>query len=952
MAKNNSQESVNFKDERSSFQAEVNAKIPYLMGLNAKLQMKRDPFLMRFIPKITADVMKRIIPKELLASKNLRLENLYEMENPEAYFEKIMYEDTRLLSMATEASIEDYFSEWQDEIENLNKLKVGAKGALDLISSFSENLRKGGVLINAEQRAELLNDMKILDGKISEGIKKVQELSVIEKNQQSHIKQKIANRNEIRRLNAEIINFKISKNLNKARLAADGCFDFLDREKAKGTTKDTFISGFTADCRALIKQLETNYMEKYNMVPSCVKAFGEMLLDVPKLCRENNPNMVDITAKYESGIEHYVSLLEDGPVMILQITRLFPELVRKLDHTLTVFGKKLDEAMNASVVYEDEDDLFRGRNRFQFDMSNILADDGTYYTDEEANLKVLAVYGPPGIGKTAGLASLVKDIGCNSLQISMPAADLSLFAGLTALNAQSQVIQTPSANLAPAVSHPSLVIIDEATSPTDVAVAPQLARFLQLGEVAQGRKIHPLTTTVLLANDDIQHNSNVKMFDPLLMSRMYHMRRKDPNKLITDWISYVQTNKGIQNDKNTKTAYDLIISFLTMSENGRKYWVQKGKNETKDVSPNFRTWSNLADNIGKIINRMGYTVYQKAEDMKIVAEEIIGRDAAEDFASFYKLSANIPTVKTLLDRMNTQDVKLTIKDAVRLFDLTSSQVKDISKQSAMDMLNEDQQNDPEEKIVKKTKRQAVEYGEDIPRKYRLNIKPEDTQKYLKKLNEYKAHIEKSQNIKSNGPAYTEKDLLSVDELEKCYNRIWNDKNMEELKKVAIFQISSSIQSAINEEFLKAEKNKQPVEGNDLDQLICLAMTVPFRESSRGMIANIMNDLIMPDRRDILVRRGIRYIDRQGKEIVVKVNPEKVDPLVQAMNPVLSKRTNRDDDITQVDKDKLIVVDRIGEAVAVRSVIQEVSETYKNMVKDSLGKKLLTKETELAPEIEI
>ncbi|MDD3673222.1 MAG: hypothetical protein PHG70_06870 [Synergistaceae bacterium] len=75
-------------------------------------------------------------------------------------------------------------------------------------------------------------------------------------------------------------------------------------------------------------------------------------------------------------------------------------------------------------------------------------------------------------------------------------------------------------------------------------------------------------------------------------------------------------------------------------------------------------------------------------------------------------------------------------------------------------------------------------------------------------------------------------------------------------------------------------------------------------------------------------------------------------MVQAMNPVLSKRTNRDDDITQVDKDKLIVVDRIGEAVAVRSVIQEVSETYKNMVKDSLGKKLLTKETELAPEIEI
>lgn len=950
MAKDKPTETGNFnKNERSSFQAEVNAMVPYLMGLNAKLQMKRDPFLAGFIPKITVDVMKKVIPKELLASKNLRLENLYNMEDPEAYFEKIMYEDTRLLSAAAEASIESYFGEWQKEIDNLNKLKVGAKAALDFISAFSENLRKGGSVISAEKRAELLNDMKLLEGKISEGIKKVQEISALEKSQNTGIKQKMANRNEIRRLNAEIMDFKISKNLSKARLAADGCFDFLDPEKAKNMTKDIFISGFIADCSALIKHLETNYMKKYNMVPSCVKVFGEMLLDIPTLCRQSNPNMVDITAKYESGIEHYVSLLEDGPVMILQITRLFPELVRKFDHTQAVFGKKLYEAMNAVVVYDDEEDLFRGRNRFPFDMSNILANDGMYHTDEEANLKVLSIYGPPGIGKTAGLASLVKEIGCNSLQISMPAADLSLFAGLTALNAQSQVIQTPSANLAPAVANPSLVVIDEATSPTDVAVAPQLARFLQFGEVAQGRKIHPLTTIVLLANDDIQHNSNVKMFDPLLMSRMYHMRRKDPNKLITDWISYVLTNKGIQNDKNTKAAYDLIISFLTMSEDGRKYWVQKGKNETKDVSPNFRTWSNLADNIGSIINRKGYTVFQKSEDMKVIAEEIIGSDAAADFTSFYKLSANIPTVRTLLDRMNTQDAKLTIKDAIRLFDLTSSQVRDTTKKNAMDMLNEESEN-PEETTVKKTRARSRGQDEDTSRKYKLNIKPEDTQKYLEKLNEYKANIEKKQNIKSNGPAYTEKDLLSVDELEKCYNRIWNDNNMEDLKKVAIFQISSNIQSAINEEFLKAEKYKQPVEGNDLDQIICLAMTVPFRESSRGMIAKIMNDLIMPDKTDILIRRGIRYVDRHGKEIVVKVKPEKVDPLMQATNPTVFKRTYSEDDITQVDADKLVIVETVSEAIASRAVIKDISETYKSIVKDASGGKVREQQTEAEPEM--
>lgn len=934
---------------KSSFQSEVNGMIAYLIGLNAKLQMERDPFLTRFIPKITVDVMKKVIPKELLASQKLRLENLYNMENPEAYFEKIMYEDTRLLSAVTEASIDDYFEEWQEEIDNLNKLKVGAKAALDLISAFSENLRKNDDGLSTKKRNELLNDMKILDRTISEGIKKVREISALEKSQNIGIKQKMANRNEIRRLNAEIMDFKISKNLSKARLAADGCFDFLDPEKAKNTTKDTFISGFIADCSALIKHLETNYMKKYNMVPSCIKVFGEMLLDIPFLCRQSNPNMVDITAKYESGIGHYVSLLEDGPVMILQITRLFPDLVQKLDHTTAVFKQKLSEAVNAVVVYDDEDDLFRGRNRFNFNMSNILANEGTYHTNRESDLQVLSVYGPPGIGKTAGFKSMSSNIGYNCLEISMPAADLSLFAGLTALNSHNQVIQTPSANLNPAVVKPSLVVIDEATSSTDVAVPPQLARFLQFGEVAQGRKIHPLTTTVLLSNNDKQHNKNVQTFDPIVMTRMYHMYRTDPNTLITDWISYVMTDPGIQNNKDKKVAYDLILSFLTMSENGRKYWIQKGQNETSGVTPNFRAWSKLADSIGCKINMPGYSIHAKAKEIKELAATAIGEDAAKDFTNFYVLSANIPTVKTLLDRMNTQDAKLTIKDAIRLFDLTSSQVRDTTKKNAMDMLNEESEN-PEETTVKKTRARSRGQDEDTSRKYKLNIKPEDTQKYLEKLNEYKADIEKKQNIKSNGPAYTEKDLLSVDELEKCYNRIWNDNNMENLKQVAIFQISANIQSAINEEFLKAEKYKQPVEGNDLDQIICLAMTVPFRESSHGMIVKIMNDLIMPDKTDILIRRGIRYVDRHGKEIVVKVKPEKVDPLMQATNPTVFKRTYSEDDITQVDADKLVIVETVSLAIASRAVIKDMSETYKSIVKDASGGKVREQQTEAEPEM--
>ena len=107
-----------------------------------------------------------------------------------------------------------------------------------------------------------------------------------------------------------------------------------------------------------------------------------------------------------------------------------------------------------------------------------------------------------------------------------------------------------------------------------------------------------------------------------------------------------------------------------------------------------------------------------------------------------------------------------------------------------------------------------------------------------------------------------------------------------------------------------------------------------QESSRGLIAKIMNDLIMPDKTDILIRRGIRYVDRHGKEIVVKVKPEKVDPLVQAMNPTVFKRTYSEDDITQVDADKLVIVETVSEAIASRAVIKDISETYKSIVKDA------------------
>ena len=62
-----------FKEEGpTSFQAEVNARIPYLMGLNAKQQMMRDPFLVNFIPSATRESMSAAISPEMLAKYGIR----------------------------------------------------------------------------------------------------------------------------------------------------------------------------------------------------------------------------------------------------------------------------------------------------------------------------------------------------------------------------------------------------------------------------------------------------------------------------------------------------------------------------------------------------------------------------------------------------------------------------------------------------------------------------------------------------------------------------------------------------------------------------------------------------------------------------------------------------------------------------------------------------------------
>ena len=902
-----------YKEEQTSFQAEVNARIPYLMGLNAKMQMRRDAFLTKFIPSITAESMSKAIPEEMLAKYGIR--DLKEEEHPEDIFESMIYDDTRLLSKVAEASFETNYSEWSKEMETMNKVKAAAQAAFDIIVSCSENTARGNAKHSDEDRDRICSEINILDRDIAELADKIQKsYGTYMDSKDLTTEQKLTLSRNIKRFEKERWDYTIAKNARKAALIAEGCFNFSTELKEKQVTREQYIAGFIKTSEAYIENLKGEYLQKYGMVPPPILAYEEIIRQMPKLSREVNPELTHIRSIFETDIIHYTDLLAEGPNMILQISKMFPSMVQELDSEISLFRHKPEEYMNAFVQYIDEDDMHKGRNRFPFSMSNILGDRDTNPMGKESDLQVLAIYGPPGVGKTASVAGLMKKIGYNCLQISMPAADSSLFTGLPTINEKDQVLQTPSANLQPAVENPGLIVIDEATAPTDPGVAPQLARFLQLGEAAAGRKVHPLSTIVLMANDDIQHNPDIQPFSGIVQTRIKSVFRKDPNVLISGWVNWVMNNKGIQEDRTSKAAYDLILSFLLTTSEGRNYWIQKGSNEISGISPNFRTWSNLADEVGRIINNRGRSISAKADDLRRVANETVGPAAASELSKHYQIMANLPTIKELLERMDPKEgTQLSLKDAIRIFDMNNAQIEDTSKSHIVKKASAEDEKD-EEGTKKKNLR------------FKLTVDPKEDESLVERLNA---------SEKGNGTGYrkfTVKDLLPPKDLEKRYNEIWGDKNTDLTGTAVIFHFMNQISYQMQNVFSRARSAKTPVDGRDIDRLFKLAMTIPTKDPRQALIIKMMNSLLDPTNTLALYRHGIRYENEKKQDIVFRIVPETIkDEGGRIVKTDIEKlKAESSDPRTVFMKDAHVILPR--------RLIMDVSEAYKVNVEESKKRK--------------
>lgn len=902
------EKSTMYTEDPTSFQAEVNARIPYFMGLNAKMQMRRDAFLTKFIPSITVDSMAKAVPAEILAKYGIK--DIREEEHPEDIFESLIYDDTRLLGKVAEASFELNYGEWSKEMEIMNKVKAATQAALDIIISCSDNAARRNPRHSDEDRDSICSQINNLDRDITELTEKIQKsYNTYMDNKDLTTEQKLALSRNIKRFERDRWDYTIAKNRRKAALIAEGCFNFSTELKEKQVTREQYIAGFIKTSEAYIESLKAEYLQKYGLVPPPVIAYEKIISQMPKLSRELQPDLTHVRSLFENDILHYIDLLVEGPNMILQISKMFPDMVRELDSEISFFNHKPEEYMNAFVQYIDEDDMHKGRNHFSFSMSNILGDRDMHPAGKKSDLQVIAIYGPPGVGKTASVAGLMEKIGYNCLEISMPAADSSLFTGLPTINEKNQLFQTPSANLQPAVENPGLIVIDEATASTDTGVAPQLARFLQAGEASIGRKIHPLTTIVLMANDDIQHNPDIQPFSGVVQTRMKSVFRKDPNILISGWVNWIMNNKDIQEDRTTKTAYDLILSFLLTTSEGRNYWIQKGSNEISGISPNFRTWCNLTDEIGRIINNSRRSISVRAEDLRKVANETVGPAAASELSKHYQIMANLPTIKELLERMDPKEgTQLSLKDAIRIFDMNNAQIEDTSKSHIVKKASAEDEKD-EEGTKKKNLR------------FKLTVDPKEDEALVERLNA---------SEKGNGTGYrkfTVKDLLPPKDLEKRYNEIWGDKNTDLTGTAVIFHFMNQISYQMQNVFSRARSAKAPVNGRDIDRLFKLAMTIPTKDPRQALIIKMMNSLLDPTNTLALYRHGIRYENEKKQDIVFRIVPETIK--------------DEEGRIVKTDIEKLksensepnVIFMKDAHVILPRRLIMDVSEAYKVNVEE-------------------
>ena len=808
--------------------AEIDAHIAYVLAVQSKNSLCRDNFLLSFLPRITDELLE-------------------EMGHHCGYegISGLIRDNTLLLPEIVEAAYKKMQIEWEREKIMVCGIRNRAKNLIYIISEAAK-LTDGVSYLTEKQTFEIGNKLVRLIKARDKAADVLSKLSKETENKDLLLEDRIRKTRELAKASERVEDLDAHAAMTKAKLTANDEFSVLasDRELLDVFTHGMDASGkkkimdmpaeerisaldmtFYSYCSCLYEKesgefndIKNYYITKYSCVPDFVQAYGAILELFHKEIDSMEPDNSDMYRIYRKGIRQYTDILKDAPDIILQISRLYPELQSSYDFEVDL-NRSEDIFSSISNVRNSRIAKYYLTDNFW----DICGNAATQATSAPIDKNVVSLVGPAGTGKTARVEAMARKLGLFFKEISIPAADPSIFAGLPTVTSKDQVRQLASADMEEAIRRPGIIDFEEITATQNQELHSQLTRLTQSGELTTGVYIHPLSILISTSNDDLRDNPSLTLLPRVVLNRIEQVEYKNPTHLINGWINYIYSDPAIVGDKYLSKAFDMIISFLRLSDTGRKFdglsyesRVLLQENENQPV-PSFRSWTKFARECASVIAAKEL-IEIKTEKLKKKGCGIIGGAAAGAFAKHYMDVSIIPSIDELIKTMESGGRQWTNLDALRIFDLDNG-IKDTAGKTLSSLLT-----DNKHKMPTNTRDSASvgardkKYG-----RYAVSISEENDKTMFLHVNEvYRNLTGKECNFDSSV-------LMSEEEMNKRYNELWDRDGLDLNQQIVAFTLIGEITARAKRLYENAGRAQRPVDGEMFDKLLRLAMTLPSPE---------------------------------------------------------------------------------------------------------------------------
>lgn len=838
--------------------AEVNATLLYDVGFNAKQQMLQDRYLMTFVPTLTDEILKKNGIKSI------------------GMVQDAIEKNTALLETLVQDAIEANKNAWLDEIEFARGVQRKAENLAYILDKRAEYMRRPAL-----KTPLAIDDLRSKLDSAEKDLRNKKSLYETMKDSESPMKKQLeaaitAAENNKQRLEGELTAF----NEPLQRMTGEGVDEQMTAAYAPYIY---FITKMVEEGRKEYEGKAAEYMEKYGCVPSFLKTFLDLLKFAESSVYESDIDSLEVRKMLTMGIRQYIDILEDGPKLIYATAKLYPEYQKSYDEETDIYYRTEEElvsgqasAMGRMKALQDQQGEMEVKDEIGFDaqdyfkskyrlngilFSNILAHQ--FKTLEKVqDRRVPAIFGPPGIGKTAGVEATIKRIDSvvNDFfgrTFSVPHMDSSQFSGPMAVNENDEAMQFMPSGMKPLVNKPGLCLFDEATAANDPAVHNQLATVTQKGTLTEGIKMHPLMLMVFAGNDDPNDNANVEALSHVEKTRLQIMYMLDPKSIMVGWENYITHDPETMGNKYRAAAASFIISFLNTKE-GREYRLTKSTERGRGISPNLRTWTNFIKDLEPLFAMDSFN-NKKMREMgrsQIIASgsRIVGAKAASELADYYIKYVNL----TSIDELLKMSKKFSMLDAIRVYDSTNRS-GELAGGNTSIYAAVDNETGKERYVI------------DSPQECDQDLVDAKNRLYLKGLKEKGKSVDPAQfNEKNPAFATVKKELMSKKDFEEQYNKLWPCEDMGSAAAIAYYK--NGMKSYYEALFEDARRTRKPIDGEKLDDIMKLAMLIPQKAFRQEVTIDMINGFLHPQRTEVLKKYGVSY--KKGNSTIVKrFNPD-------------------------------------------------------------------------------